>query len=122
MDSYVTLGNNGGLGVTPQAVMVNLDTWESLPEYVQDIIVEGFRYGYDWTQTRNVETEARVYDEEVDAGKVIHHIDEADMGPWYELAEVGMEMWARSAEEAGYDAEQIRADYNAVVEGYLATH
>ena len=81
MGSYITFGNNGGLGVTPLATFVNLDTWNSLPDFAQEIIVDGFRIGGDYTQERNVETEQRVYEEESAAGKVIHHIPEEEMGP-----------------------------------------
>lgn len=120
-DSYVTFGSCG-LGTTPQTCLFNLDKWNSLPEYVQQLIVEGFRYGYDYTAENNEQNEARVAAEEKEAGKLINDIAREDMEPWYEMADISMEYWAKDAEAAGYDAQQILSDYNAIIDGYFASH
>lgn len=120
-DSYVTFGSCG-LGTTPQTCLFNLDKWNELPAYVQELIVEGFRIGYDYTAENNAENEARVAAEEAAAGKLINDIAREDMEPWYEMADISMGFWAKDVNAAGYDAEQILADYDAIIDEYFQTH
>jgi TRAP-type C4-dicarboxylate transport system substrate-binding protein len=107
-DYYVTYGDNGGLYCGGQAYLMNLDKWKELPEDLQTIVRDGFRLGNDGLAANDQEDSVKVA-EEVAAteGKTIYHVDEANMGPWYDLAQKATDMWIADITSKGYDGQAI---------------
>ena len=120
--SYVLFGNNMGLNSASQEIAVNLDTWDSLPDYVQNLLTEGFRYGMEWLAEYNADNAKKNMEDEIAAGKVINQIPEEEMGPWYELNQFAISYWKDEATAAGLDAEGMRAKLDEIIDNYIASH
>lgn len=120
--SYVELGDNGGFGVVGQGILMNNEAWNELPEDLQKIVTDGFRYGVDALVERDMAYDQECKAAEIEAGKIIHHIDQEDMQPWYDLGALGLEIWKEAAKAAGYDADAIVDAYMAIVNDYMANN
>jgi TRAP-type C4-dicarboxylate transport system substrate-binding protein len=116
-DYYVSFGDNGGLYCGGQAYLMNLDKWKALPEDLQKIVKDGFRLGNDGLAAYDSEDSVTVA-EEIAAtdGKVVHHVDEANMGPWYELAQQSADLWIADITKKGYDGKAVWEKFTSIME------
>ncbi|MDR0817779.1 MAG: TRAP transporter substrate-binding protein DctP [Clostridiales Family XIII bacterium] len=116
-DYYVTFGDNGGLYCGGQAFLMNLDKWNKLPEDLQKIVRDGFRLGNDGLAAYDSEDSVTVAKEvAATEGKVVHHIDEADMAPWYELAQQSADLWIADITKKGYDGKTVWDKFTSIME------
>ena len=116
---YLEFGDNGGLYNGGCAYIMNLDTWNSLPEDLQKIVKEGFQYGNDWLVENDAKKTQEVRKAELDAGKVVQTIPEEDMQPWYDLAMLSVEGWIKDCNDAGQDGQAIYDKYVEIVKSYV---
>jgi TRAP-type C4-dicarboxylate transport system substrate-binding protein len=114
---FVTFGDNGGLFCGGQTYLVNLDKWNSIPEDLQIIIRDAFREANDGLVEFDMGREGEIIQAAKDAGKSIQHIDEADMGPWYELAQKSTDLWIEDVNAKGYDGQAIWDKFVGIMTG-----
>ena len=119
-ESYITYGNNGGFTCSAEQWYFNLEKWNSLPEDIQAILKEGFTRLGDRVVERDMEREAEVMQQEIDAGKLFHNIPESEMQPWYDLALEEAQTWIQTVTDKGYDGQRIFDDYSQIIEDYMA--
>jgi len=119
--SYVTFGNGGTLSAGAQGFIINLDTWNSLPADLQQIVVDGFRYANDLLVERDLAFQYEVRDSElIDAGKIAQHIKQENMQPWYDLSMIAIDFWIKDVTDKGYDGEKIFNTYSKIISDYIA--
>jgi len=120
-NSYVTFGNNGTFSSSGQSYNINLDTWNSMPPDLQQILVEGFQYINDLLVERDMDFQWEVKDHEInELGKIEQHIPEEDMQPWYDIALLAVDMWKEDITSKGYDGQRIFDDYSKIIEDVVA--
>ena len=121
--SYITFGNSGTYSSSGQSYNINLDTWNSLPPDLQKIVVDGFRLTNDLLVERDMVFQHEVMDYEINTeGKLLQHIPQENMQPWYDIALLAVDLWKEDVIKNGYDGERIFADYQRIIDEYLASH
>jgi TRAP-type C4-dicarboxylate transport system substrate-binding protein len=114
--TYVTFGDNGGLYCGGQAYLVNLDTWNGMPSDLQQIVVDGFRWADDQLAAYDQEDSKQVMADQIAEGKTVYHVEEADMGPWYALAQQAADLWIEDCNAKGYDGRAIWDKFVSIME------
>jgi TRAP-type C4-dicarboxylate transport system substrate-binding protein len=117
-NTYVTFGDNGGLYCGGQAYLINLDKWNSLPDDLKEIVLEGFRWCNDQLAAYDQEDSKQVMAEQIAAKKTFYHVEEADMGPWYALAQQAADLWIEDCNAKGYDGRAIWEKFVSIMESY----
>ena len=122
-NSYITFGNSGTYSSSGQSYNINLDTWNSLPADLQQIVVDGFRLTNDKLVERDMDFQHEVKDYEInELGKIEQHIPQEEMQPWYDIALLAVDYWKADIIKNGYDGDRIFADYQRIINDYLASH
>jgi len=118
---YLTFGNlYGGLYNSAAGYFANLDKWNSWDPTVQALVKEGFYLGAKATAEADYVRAMTTLDAEIAAGKQVNTIAPEDMGPWYEMAQIALDEWAKDVEKAGYDPDVLYNGYMDVIEAYMA--
>ena len=108
---YIVYGDKLGLTGGGAEYLMNLDTWNSLPEDLQKIVVDGIHIASDMLAEYEYNEQFEVIDAVVANGAVLHYIDEKDMQPWYDFAAKANELWVQSISGLGYDGQAIWDTY-----------
>ncbi len=122
MKSYTMYGDNGGVYSCAQCYMINLETWNSLPEDLQLVVADAFTWCDDSLVEKDAETIAATIQSEKDAGKSFYHVEQEDMDVWYEAANIAVDGWKTAAAETGCDSERIWNDYQNIISNYMKNY
>jgi len=113
-ESYLTFGENGGAYAGGCAYIMNLDTWNAMPEDLQQILKDGFQWLNENLVAADTEDSDAVREREIAAGKTIVNVPESEMQPWYDLAQISVDMWMDDCKAAGFD--NVEEIYNTYVD------
>jgi TRAP-type C4-dicarboxylate transport system substrate-binding protein len=102
-------GSDIGSGLTMPAMgyMINKDTWDKLPEDLQQILKESFIAGAEFL----INADDKSYQEGIDWAKSEGHefiyIKGDDRKPWAEKMQPILDKWFKDCEAAGYDGKAV---------------
>jgi TRAP-type C4-dicarboxylate transport system substrate-binding protein len=105
--------SDGGLYAPLIGYAINLETWNSLPEDLQQILTESFDYAGDEMANMDIETIAKGKKFAADRGDSFTYVTGDALKPWYDWADKANAEWYAACEKLGYDGEGI---YNRLLE------
>ncbi|NLO97085.1 MAG: TRAP transporter substrate-binding protein DctP [Peptococcaceae bacterium] len=114
--THTIFGDNidsGGLYAPPMGSLINLDTWNSLPEDLQQILVECFEEGHDYSLNLDDIMFADAIQYVQDKGDTIYYITGDLRKPFNDAMDPILNAWFKECKDAGYDGEKV---YNKMLE------
>jgi len=99
--------SDGGLYAPLIGYAINLDTWNSLPEDLQQILVESFDFAGDEMARMDVDTIAEGKQFAQDRGDTFTYVTGDDLEPWYDYADEALAAWYEDCAAKGYDGESV---------------
>jgi TRAP-type C4-dicarboxylate transport system substrate-binding protein len=99
--------SDGGLYAPLIGYAINFDTWNSLPEDLQQILVESFDFAGDEMGNMDIATIAEGKKTAQDRGDTFTYVNGDDLKPWYEWADKSNAEWFAACDALGYDGESV---------------
>ncbi|MDR2487290.1 MAG: TRAP transporter substrate-binding protein DctP [Clostridiales Family XIII bacterium] len=98
---------SSGLSMPCMGYFINKDTWESLPEDIQQILKEAFITGANYV----IDADTASYNEAIQkceaSGQEFLYIEGDDRKPWAEAMQPILDQWFADCEAAGYDGKAV---------------
>jgi len=104
---YHTNFGEGGTGMVAQGFIVNLDTWNSLPPDIQEILVEVYQWANDEAVKTDVALVQKAMNEAKDAGHTFVDLTPEDIQLWEEKMLPFVEKWISATENKGFPAREV---------------
>ncbi len=118
--SHTIYGINSGIHCCTVGFIANLDFWNNLPEDLQQIVTEGLQLSEDMMIAADNEIVAGLEQSLAADNQPIYHVDEADMGPWYEAGDTFVKEWiAERQANSDYDIQYWYDKYMEIAAAHM---
>jgi TRAP-type C4-dicarboxylate transport system substrate-binding protein len=102
-----TLFGKGGLWAPASGYVMNLDSYNKLPDDLKQIVKESFSYAMDILIEEDAKTSEEAYSAAILAGHNIVELSDAECAPWFDEMTANNEKWFATAEAAGFDGKGV---------------
>lgn len=116
--NYHTMWGDAGISMVPIGFLINLETWNSLPPDLQDILVEV----YTWADEQSNEWDLGLLETALktaaEQGNVLTYLTPSEIQPWVDLMTPYHEQWIEEMEGKGWPARAMVDEAKKLVAKY----
>ena len=112
---HVNVGE-GGLNMSGTGIVMNLDSWNSLPPDLQEIVSDVYRWVMDECTKFDVDFVGVAQKDCLEAGHVIEELTAEEIQQWDEVVKPFTEEWVKETEAKGYPARKVLDQLNQIYE------
>ncbi len=116
--NYHTLFGANGTAADAMGYLINLETWNSLPSDIQEIIIDAFQWATDKAEEVNINDKERIMAEAKEKGNTFIELTPEEMQLWAETMKPINEKWITETEAKGWPAEEAFNELISLFEEY----
>jgi TRAP-type C4-dicarboxylate transport system substrate-binding protein len=115
---YHTQVGDGGVCMAGIGYIVNLDTWNSLPPDIQDILVEVYTWACEEAVKEDIKTQEISIQEAKDLGHTIIELTPDEIQLWADGLQPFTDKWIMDTEAEGWPAREVYKGLEQLIEKY----
>ena len=115
---YHTFFGDEGATIDMSLFIMNKDKWESLPEDLQQVIIEAGEWQQEAILESDISEIQRLIGVSEDAGDTFSYLTEEEIQQWKDVAKVAHEEWIAENEAKGLPAREVYDELLRLIEHY----